>query len=162
MDPNSYNTSAQAAGGGAYPRYRYSPPPGPPIPQYPPSPTHSPAQHSTEMSLSQSPQSTSSQTPLNQQNQQANWNQRRPPLWQLGSHAQYGYHNSQLHNPSNEASEPIQTTYGWSKNQSDDRNSVERVRVVNYAERPEPEDVELTLHRGLQARQVRTHQPLYA
>jgi hypothetical protein len=57
----------------------------------------------------------------------------------------------------NEASEPAQTTYGWSKEQDDDGNSVERVRIVNYAEQPEPEDVELTLHRGLQARQVRTY-----
>ena len=115
------------------------------------------------MSLSQSPQSTNSQIPFNQQNQQPTWNQRRPAPWQLGSHAQYGYQdNSQSHDPSNEASEPVQTTYGWSKNHGDDGNSVQRVRIVNYAEQPEPEDVELTLHRGLQARQVRTYQPLQA
>jgi hypothetical protein len=105
------------------------------------------------MSLSQSPQSTNSQIPINQHNQQGNWNQGRPAPWQLGNHTQYGIYNGQSHGATNEASEPVQTTYGWSEDKTD---GVERVRIVNYAEQPEPEDVELTLHRGLQARQVRT------
>ena len=63
---------------------------------------------------------------------------------------------------SNEASEPAQTTFGWSKEQDDEGNSVERVRIVNYDRHPEPEDVELTLHRGLQARQVRQSPPFQA
>ena len=159
MDPykSSAQAAGQAAGQAAYPRLRYSPPPGPPVPQYSSSPAQSPVQYSTEMSLSQSPQSTDSQIPFNQQNQQANWNQGRPAPWQLGNHTQYGFYNGQLPDATNEASEPVQTAYGWSKDRDDSGHSVDHIRVVNYAGQPEPEDVELTLHRGLQAHQVGTH-----
>jgi len=154
MDPLYTPISAQAAAQTPY--TRYSPPPGPPAPapEYSWSPTRSPgrspAQKSYEMSDKQSPQSTTSHVPVIQQD----WNQGRPAPWQLGSHAQYGFYNAQAQYTSNEASEPAQTTYGWSKEQDEEGNSVERVRIVNYASLSEPEDVELTLHRGLQARQV--------
>jgi len=160
MDPFHMPSSAKAAGQAtaqAPHTIRYSPPPGPPIQQYSWSPGQSPAQGSNEMSDSHSPLSTNSHAPLN--HQPPNWNQGRPAPWQLGSHAQYGFYNPHSQHMTNEASEPVQAAYGWSKDQDDDGNSVERVRVVNYANQPEPEDVELTLHRGLQARQVSTHTP---
>jgi hypothetical protein len=112
------------------------------------------------MSSGQSPQSTSSHVPFNQErNQQGNGNQGRPAPWQLGSHAQYGFYNPQSQYSTNEASEPVQAPYGWSNEKDDDGQSLKRVRIVHYPMQPEPEDVELTLHRGLQARQVSTSPP---